>query len=65
LAGEPALRRKQFERTEGAYVGIGGPPQNAVPTQERETPGADGIREVRSEKPHPGSDEPQEHYRAD
>jgi len=44
---------------------VGGPPQNAVPTQERETPGADGIREVRSEKPHPGSGEPQEHYRAD
>jgi len=48
-----------------ALMLVGGPPQNAVPTQERETPGADGIREVRSEKPHPGSGEPQEHYRAD
>jgi hypothetical protein len=33
-AGKPALHRRQLERNDRGYVGVGGPPQQAVPTQE-------------------------------
>ena len=65
LAGKAALHRRQLERNDRGYVGVGGPPQKQVPTPERETPRADVILGVRSETLHPRKGELQEHYRAD